>query len=87
MGVAMAIGLFDSLDSVAMVPTHVWDSVPGDMVTSVVLAASAAMAAGVRINEYKDSSIGSNDDPMIFHAGACACVCVCVVLELCVCML
>lgn len=29
MGIAMAVGLFDKLESVAMVPTHVWDAVPG----------------------------------------------------------
>lgn len=70
MGVAMAIGLFDVQESVAMVPTHVWDAVPSDVVTSVILAAAAATMAGVSINEYKDSTIGSNADPMIVHAGA-----------------
>jgi hypothetical protein len=69
MGVAMATGLFDYLDSVAMVPTHVWDAVPSDLVTSVILAAAAAVCAGVHINEYKDSPIGNNADPMIVHAG------------------
>jgi hypothetical protein len=69
MGVAMAIGLFDYLDSVAMVPTHVWDAVPSDVVTSVILAAAAAVCAGLNINEYKDSPIGDNTDPMIVHAG------------------
>lgn len=69
MGVAMAIGLFDYLDSVAMVPTHVWDAVPSDVVTSVILAAAAATAAGVGVNEYQDSAVGSNEDPMIVHAG------------------
>jgi hypothetical protein len=29
MGIALAVGLFDRLESVAMVPTHVWDAVPG----------------------------------------------------------
>lgn len=69
MGVATAIGLFDCLESVAMVPTHVWDAVPGDVVTSAILAAAAATSAGLKINEYKDSRIGSNADPMIVHAG------------------
>jgi len=69
MGVATAIGLFDCLESVAMVPTHVWDAVPGDVVTSAILAAAAATSAGLNINEYKDSRIGSNADPMIVHAG------------------
>jgi len=69
MGVATAIGLFDCLESVAMVPTHVWDAVPGDVVTSAILAAAAATSAGLKINEYKDSTIGYNDDPMIVHAG------------------
>lgn len=53
-----------------MVPTHVWDAVPSDVVTSVILAAAAATAAGVLINEYQDSKYGSNADPMIVHAGA-----------------
>lgn len=69
MGVAMAIGLFDVKESVALVPTHVWDAVPSDVVTSVILAAAAATLAGLKINEYKDSTIGSNSDPMIVHAG------------------
>lgn len=69
MGVAMAIGLFDVQESVAMVPTHVWDAVPSDVVTSVILAAAAATLAGIKINEYQDSPIGSNSDPMIVHAG------------------
>lgn len=69
MGVAMAIGLFDHLDSVAMVPTHVWDAVPGDVVTSVILATAAATAAKMDIHEYKTSRIGKQDDPLVVHAG------------------
>lgn len=42
---------------------------PGDVVTSAILAAAAATSAGLKINEYKDSPIGSNTDPMIVHAG------------------
>lgn len=69
MGVAIAIGLFSGLGSVAMVPTHVWDAVPGDVVSSVVLAAAAATAAGVKINGYVSERPESEDDPMIIHAG------------------
>lgn len=69
MGVAMAVGLFSSLDSVAMVPTHVWDAVPGDVVSSVVLAAAAATSAGAGINEYKADAPESAKEPMVVHAG------------------
>lgn len=69
MGVAMAIGLFNGLGSVAMVPTHVWDAVPGDVVSSVVLAAAAATAAGVGIKEYRLEEPESLRDPLIVHAG------------------
>lgn len=69
MGVAIAIGLFSGLGSVAMVPTHIWDAVPGDVVSSVVLAAAAATAAGVSINEYDSEVPGSDKGPMIIHAG------------------
>eukprot|EP00879_Flechtneria_rotunda_P009277 GHRR01009712.1.p1 GENE.GHRR01009712.1~~GHRR01009712.1.p1 ORF type:complete len:439 (+),score=125.12 GHRR01009712.1:755-2071(+) len=69
MGVAMAVGLFDRLDSVALVPTHVWDAVPGDIVSSVILATAAATAAQIEINRYKNSTIGSNEDPLVVHAG------------------
>jgi hypothetical protein len=58
-----------------MVPTHVWDAVPSDVVTSVILAAAAATAAGVQINEYPESKFGSNADPMIVHAGVRLVVC------------
>eukprot|EP00878_Enallax_costatus_P005649 GHUV01005923.1.p1 GENE.GHUV01005923.1~~GHUV01005923.1.p1 ORF type:complete len:571 (+),score=168.70 GHUV01005923.1:688-2400(+) len=69
MGVAMAIGLFDRLESVAMVPTHVWDAVPGDVVSSVILATAAATAAKVDFNQYRNSKIGSSEDPPVVHAG------------------
>lgn len=69
MGVAMAVGLFDRLESVAMVPTHVWDAVPGDVVSSVILAAAACTSAGVTVNEYQSSPYGSNNDPLVVHAG------------------
>lgn len=71
MGVAMAIGLFDRLDSVAMVPTHVWDAVPGDVVSSVILATAAATSAKMDINQYRDSKIGNSEDPLVVHAGVC----------------
>lgn len=69
MGVAMAVGLFDKLESVAMVPTHVWDAVPGDVVSSVILAAAAATAAGLSINEYAGDAPESVGGPLIVHAG------------------
>lgn len=69
MGVAMAVGLFDSLDSVAMKPTHVWDAVPGDVVSSVIIAAAAATAAKMDVNEYRDEVPSSTEEPMIVHAG------------------
>lgn len=43
---AMAIGMFDSVDSVASQPTGVWDIVPCDLVASSILAAAAAVSAG-----------------------------------------
>ena len=43
----MAIGMFDSLASVASQPLGVWDVVPADQVAGVIVAAAAAMAAGV----------------------------------------
>ena len=46
-GAAMAIGLFDCLDSVASQPLGVWDIVPSDLVGSAIIAAAAAVAAGV----------------------------------------
>jgi len=46
-GAAMAIGLFDCLGSVASHPMGVWDIVPCDLVGSVIIAAAAAVAAGV----------------------------------------
>ncbi|KAF6257117.1 male sterility protein-domain-containing protein [Scenedesmus sp. NREL 46B-D3] len=69
MGVAMAVGLFDKLSSVAMVPTHVWDAVPGDVVSSVILAAAAATSAGLTINEYADEAAEAAGGPLIVHAG------------------
>ncbi|WIA39152.1 hypothetical protein OEZ86_005280 [Tetradesmus obliquus] len=69
MGVAMAVGLFDKLESVAMVPTHVWDAVPGDVVSSVILTAAAATAAGLSINEYAADAPESVGGPLIVHAG------------------
>lgn len=69
MGIAMAVGLFDRLESVAMVPTHVWDAVPGDVVSGVILAAAAATAARMAINEYAAECPAAAADPMIVHAG------------------
>ncbi|KAF8068303.1 L-aspartate oxidase [Scenedesmus sp. PABB004] len=66
MGVAMAVGLFDRLESVAMVPTHVWDAVPGDVVCSAILATAAATAARVAVNQYANARPG---DPLVVHAG------------------
>lgn len=66
MGVACAIGLFSTLSSVAMVPTHVWDAVPGDLVSAVILAAAAATAAQVHIDGYGDRDVKTA--PLILHA-------------------
>ncbi|KAF8055926.1 fatty acyl-CoA reductase [Scenedesmus sp. PABB004] len=46
-GAAMAIGLFDCLQSVASQPMGVWDVVPADLVASSIIASAAAVAAGV----------------------------------------
>lgn len=46
-GAAMAIGLFDSLGSVASRPLGVWDIVPADLVAAAVIASAAAVSAGV----------------------------------------
>lgn len=43
---AMAVGMFDTLSSVASQPTGVWDIVPADLVASSILAAAAAVSAG-----------------------------------------
>eukprot|EP00882_Tetradesmus_deserticola_P013375 GHRQ01014200.1.p1 GENE.GHRQ01014200.1~~GHRQ01014200.1.p1 ORF type:complete len:468 (+),score=166.28 GHRQ01014200.1:148-1551(+) len=69
MGIAMAVGLFDKLESVAMVPTHVWDAVPGDVVCGVILAAAAATCARMDINMYSDAVPACKADPMVVHAG------------------
>lgn len=46
---AMAIGMFDSVSSIASQPTGVWDIVPADMVASSILAAAAAVSAGAAV--------------------------------------
>eukprot|EP00878_Enallax_costatus_P011041 GHUV01011531.1.p1 GENE.GHUV01011531.1~~GHUV01011531.1.p1 ORF type:complete len:571 (+),score=148.68 GHUV01011531.1:338-2050(+) len=46
-GAAMAIGMFDCLESVASQPMGIWDIVPADLVASSILAAAAAVSAGV----------------------------------------
>jgi hypothetical protein len=43
----MAIGMFDCLESVASQPMGVWDIVPADLVASSIIAAAAAISAGV----------------------------------------
>lgn len=43
---AMAVGMFDTVTSVASQPTGVWDVVPADLVASSILAAAAAVSAG-----------------------------------------
>jgi hypothetical protein len=43
----MAIGMFDCLESVASEPMGVWDIVPADLVASSIIAAAAAISAGV----------------------------------------
>lgn len=42
----MAVGMFDTIYSVASQPTGVWDIVPADLVASSILAAAAAVSAG-----------------------------------------
>ncbi|GBF91108.1 hypothetical protein Rsub_04777 [Raphidocelis subcapitata] len=56
---AQAVGLFDTLDSVAMNPTNVWDIVPGDQVAAAVVAAAAATAARIRIDGYGEEPAGA----------------------------
>jgi hypothetical protein len=46
-GAAMAIGMFDCIESVASQPMGVWDIVPADLVASSIVAAAAAISAGV----------------------------------------
>eukprot|EP00879_Flechtneria_rotunda_P002270 GHRR01002461.1.p1 GENE.GHRR01002461.1~~GHRR01002461.1.p1 ORF type:complete len:664 (+),score=233.63 GHRR01002461.1:802-2793(+) len=46
-GAAMAIGMFDCLESVASQPLGTWDVVPADLVGSVIIATSAAVSSGV----------------------------------------
>lgn len=45
--ITLALGLYDRPDSVALAPTHVWDIVPGDLVSSAILATAAAVSAGI----------------------------------------
>jgi hypothetical protein len=68
LALAMAIGMFDCIDSVALVPTHVWDAVPSDVVTSAILAAAAAVCAGLDLRCIGPAS-SSSADPFIIHAG------------------
>jgi hypothetical protein len=44
---ALAIGFYHSLGCVSSQPLHVWDIMPGDMVSNAVLAAAAATAANI----------------------------------------
>ncbi|KAI8472007.1 MAG: male sterility protein-domain-containing protein [Monoraphidium minutum] len=55
---AQAVGFYDNLDSFAMVPTNIWDVVPGDMVSSVVVASAAAVSAHAHIDGYDDAARG-----------------------------
>jgi hypothetical protein len=74
LGLAFSIGMFDYLDSVAMVPTHVWDAVPSDVVASAILATAAAMCADLDdtrdVGGRTDLARNSTGDPFIVHAGA-----------------
>ncbi|KIY94228.1 Fatty acyl-CoA reductase 1 [Monoraphidium neglectum] len=54
---AQAVGLYDTLDSFAMMPTNVWDVVPADMVAAAVVSTAAATSARVHIDGYFDPAI------------------------------
>uniref|UniRef100_A0A383VYV1 Fatty acyl-CoA reductase n=1 Tax=Tetradesmus obliquus TaxID=3088 RepID=A0A383VYV1_TETOB len=56
---AMAIGMFDCLESVASQPNGVWDIVPCDLVASAIIAAAAATSAGVAASISKATGSGS----------------------------
>jgi hypothetical protein len=58
-GAAMAIGLFDCLESVASQPMGVWDIVPADLVASSIIAAAAAISAGVAASISRATRSGS----------------------------
>lgn len=70
--------MFDHLDSVAMVPKHVWDAVPSDVVMSAILATAAAMCAGLdAVGGCIHPTANSTADPFIVHAGAMMCRAAC----------
>lgn len=58
-GAAMAVGLFDCLESVASQPMGIWDIVPADLVASSILAAAAAVSAGVAAAISRATKSGS----------------------------
>ncbi|KAF6261123.1 male sterility protein-domain-containing protein [Scenedesmus sp. NREL 46B-D3] len=58
-GAAMAIGMFDCLESVASQPMGVWDIVPADLVASSIIAAAAAISAGVAASISRATRSGS----------------------------
>lgn len=58
-GAAMAIGMFDCLESVASRPMGIWDIVPADMVASIILAAAAAVCTGVGATISRATKSGS----------------------------